>query len=588
MIDAGSPFVLLSDGREHDAPARLFERPVAIIRADAIADVAAALEQVADNSARGMHLAGFLSYEAGFAFEHRLTPLAARTEPGLPLVWFGAFERVETIAPQDVASRLPQAAGAVATAPDPATARAAYEEAVQDVQTLIAAGEIYQANLTFQCRVHFAGHPLSLYANLADRAEARWGGVLFTGEHWLLSASPELFFTLEAGRLTSRPMKGTAKRGSGRADDEAAAAALAADPKNRAENLMIVDLIRNDLSRVATPGSVRVPRLFDVETYPTLHTLTSTVEATIAPGLGAVDVLRAMFPCGSITGAPKIRAMQAIAELETVSRGAYTGSMGWIAPDGDAAFNVAIRTLTLRHGAQEARLGLGAGIVADSSPADEWAECLTKGAFVTAGQRRFDLLETMRFDPVEGIADIDRHIARLQCSAAALGFAFDRHDARNALQAATFRLREAHCIRLRVSRSGATAIEVRALPTAAHEPVRVAMSPLPVASEDFRLRHKTSDRAFYDEARASSAAFEVLFVDGGGFVTEGSFTNVFVERDGGLLTPPLTRGLLAGVLRERLIAEGRAVECDLKVADLRSGFWIGNAVRGLIAARLSD
>jgi para-aminobenzoate synthetase/4-amino-4-deoxychorismate lyase len=430
-----------------------------------------------------------------------------------------------------------------------------------------------------------AGHPLALYAAIRARALAGHGALLFTGAHWLLSFSPELFFTLDEGRLTARPMKGTAVRRPGRTADEAAILALREDPKQRAENLMIVDLLRNDLSRVSKPGSVRVPRLFEIETYPTVHQMTSTIIAALEDGLGPVDVIEAIFPCGSITGAPKIRAMEIIADLEPGPRGVYTGAIGRLAPGGQASFNVAIRTLIVKAGGSKAAIGLGSGIVADSVAADEWRECLAKGKFVETG-RSFDLIETMRFDPEIGVIDLDRHIARMKRSAEALDFAFDRHHARNELQAATFRLREARMLRLLLSRTGAIAIESRSLPDTPAEPVPVAVALLPVAPDDFRLRHKTSDRAFYDEARAAAGTFELVFTDPEGFLTEGSFTSLFVERGGRLLTPPLARGLLPGILRERLIEEGRAEEADLRRGDLAGGFLIGNAVRGLIRARL--
>ena len=583
-VDGSAIFVLCDDGR--DGSAKLFTHPIEIVQADTIDDVLPALDRIAGGAARGLHAAGFLTYEAGYALEPRLRPLGVRVLPGLPLVWFGLFASVRTLWADEIARHLPDPAGATAVRPEPGIARTQYEARVRDAAELIAAGDIYQANLSFPNDVRFAGHPLALYAGIRARARAGWGGALFTGSHWLLSASPELFFTLAGDRLTARPMKGTAVRMSDPAVDAQAAAALAADPKQRAENLMIVDLLRNDLSRVSVAGSVTVPSLFQVETYPTVHTMTSTVEAELSPGLGPVDALRAMFPCGSITGAPKIRAMQVIADAEHGARGAYTGSMGWIAPDEGAAFNVLIRTLTVAHGSDRATLGLGAGIVADSRPEDEWRECLLKGAFVCAGQPRFDLVETMRFDPQDGLPDLDLHLERLGASAAALGFAFDRHRLRNDLQAATFRIGDARVLRLRLARNGAVAIEARPMPPRPVEPVSVALRALPVTAHDYRLRHKTSDRGFYDAARRDGGTFETLFIDPDGFLTEGTFTAVFADDGGILLTPPLARGLLPSVLRARLIAQGRAREADLRPADLTGGFWIGNAVRGLVAARL--
>jgi para-aminobenzoate synthetase / 4-amino-4-deoxychorismate lyase len=569
MASVSAPFVLLDDARP-GGRARLFTAPREIVETRDPAAILACLERL-----RGAGAAGFLAYEAGHALEDRLAPLrSAPADDEPPLLWFGLFDGDEEV---DALSFLPDAAGAWAGPAQPLISQAEYDTALAAVKAHIAAGDVYQANLTFAAEVPVAGSPLALYAALRARARAGHGGIVFTGTHWILSFSPELFFTLADGRATTRPMKGTAP-------PDADPAAFAADPKQRAENLMIVDLLRNDLSRVARPGSVKVPELFAVEAYPTVLQMTSTVTAELEDGLGPIDLIRALYPCGSITGAPKIRAMEIIAGLEASRRGPYCGAIGRVAPGGEAAFNVAIRTLTLRAGETSARMGLGSGIVADSGAEDEWRECLAKGAFV-ATDRRFDLIETMRFDPHDGIADLDRHLARIKASAAALGFPFDRHDARNDLQAATFRAGPSR-VRLLLSKTGALAIETRPLEPAPDGPVEVAIAPLPVAADDFRLRHKTSDRAFYDEARAAGGAFETLFRDPEGFLTEGSFTSLFVEKGGKLITPPLFRGLLPGVLRARLIAEKRAREGDLVEADLAGGFFIGNAVRGLVRARL--
>jgi para-aminobenzoate synthetase/4-amino-4-deoxychorismate lyase len=585
MPGDSAPFILFDDARAGGkASGRLYRRPLEVIETRRPADVRPALQKLRDAERSGLHVAGFLSYEAGHALERRLAPL--RSAPGAgepPLLWFGLFDRWEEVALEVM---LPDAAGAWSSEPRPMIERSDHEAAVARVKAHIEAGDIYQANLTFAAEIRTAGDPLALYAAMRGRAQAGHGGIVFTGAHWLLSFSPELFFTLDAGLITARPMKGTARRGASPETDSAAARALAADPKQRAENLMIVDLLRNDLSRVAKPGSVKVPALFSVETYPTVHQMTSTVTAEIEDGIGAVDVIEAIFPCGSITGAPKIRAMEIIAEMERARRNAYTGSIGWIAPGGKSSFNVAIRTLTMAVGENRATMGLGSAIVADSEASDEWLECLAKGEFVAGDQRRFDLFETMRFDPHEGIVDLERHLVRLKRSATELGFPFDRHSARNDLQAATFRLRGPRTIRLRISQSGAVAIEGRPVRRTPVEPVRVALRPRPVASGDFRLRYKTSDRAFYDEARTATGRLEVIFEDESGFLTEGSFTTIFVERGDKLLTPPLSRGLLPGILREKLIEEGRAEEADLKADDLADGFYLGNLVRGLLKASL--
>lgn len=581
MLSPDRPFVLLDDARAADAaPARLYRDPVATIVARNRRDVAAALDAIRGET---RHVAGFLSYEAGHALEPRLAALGG--DAPLPLLWFGVFEGYEEIPAADVSARLPDPHSAWAGSPRPALGRADYDAAFARVAGYIAAGDIYQVNLSFRAELPVAGHPLALYAGLRARAQAGYGGVVWTGEDWLLSLSPELFFALHDGKVTTRPMKGTAARGASPADDAAAVAALSADPKQRAENLMIVDLLRNDLSRVAEAGSVEVPRLFSVETYPTFHTMTSTVTVRLPEGRGAIDLISAIFPCGSITGAPKIRAMEIIDEVEQGPRGAYTGSIGRIDPGGDAAFNVAIRTLHLQEGGRGAMIGLGGGIVADSRMGEEWDECLTKGRFV-ADPRMFDLIETMRFDPEGGIHLLDRHIERIRASAATFGIPFDRHAVRNELQAATFRIAAARRVRLMLSQSGRIAIEIARLPHTPEGPVDVALARLPVSPDDFRLRHKTSDRAFHADARHQAGTFEVVFLDPDGFVTEGSFTNIFVKGEGALLTPPLSRGLLAGVLRAELLSNGSAVEADLRPEDLANGFFVGNASRGLLPATL--
>lgn len=591
-LTGGAPFILLDDCRAGGAGARLFRDPVETVTAAGPAEVEHALAWIRQQGVAGRHVAGFLGYEAGLALEPRLHALDRPRHPDAPPdLWFGAFDRVETIAGEDVAALLPDPRGAWATQPVPRVDRAAYDAAFERVAGYIRAGDIYQANLSFRADLTVLGHPLALYARLRDSAAAGWGGVVFTGRHWLLSASPELFFTRTGDRLVARPMKGTAPRRADPAEDAAAAAALAADPKERAENLMIVDLLRNDLSRVARAGSVRVPELFTVETYPTLHTLTSTVTADALPGSDAVATLAALFPCGSITGAPKIRAMEIIREVEGSRRGVYTGSIGWIAPSGDAAFNVAIRTLALpadaRNGARPASIGLGSAVVADSRVDAEWNECLLKARFVTRGASAFDLIETMRAEPGIGVVDWRYHRERLAASAGALGFAVPA-DLPARIDAAIAGLEAPARLRLTLGMAGEVRIALSAIPPAPPAPVRVAIVPLPVDAQDFRLRHKTTDRAFYDDARAAAGAFEAIFIDRDRYLTEGSFTSLFVERDGRLLTPPASRGLLPGILRRRLIEDGRAVEADLTPADLTGGFLIGNALRGLIPALLGD
>ena len=591
-----APFILLDDARPDGAsPARLYEAPREVVLARRVEEVEPALERIAALSAEGLYLAGFLAYEAGLALEPRLAPLAAsRVGATGPLVWFGAFESYREIAGDEVPAWLTgQASGPAQVGPlDPALSPGGYGAAFAALQEKIAAGDIYQANLTFPLAGSFRGDPLALYAAARPAAGAGYGGVVFDGTHWLLSFTPELFFATRGGHAMVKPMKGTRPRGRDAAEDAALKAELEASDKDRAENLMIVDLLRNDLSRVAEPGSVKVEQAFAVESYPTVHQMVTTVRAKLSEGTGAVDMLRALYPCGSITGAPKIRAMELIDKVERDPRGPYCGAIGRIDPGGDAAFNVAIRTLRLTPGENQrghAVLGVGSAIVADSEVLTEWRECLVKGGFVRLAAGGADLIETMRFTPEAGIPLLELHLERIKGSAAELGFAFDRHAVRNAIQALCFEADAPARLRLVAGRSGAYCLELGELPAPLSEPVSCAVLRLPVDSGDWRLRHKSSDRHFYEDALAAAhgvGASEALLIRDDGLVTEGSFTNLFVERDGRLLTPPASLGLLPGVLRRSMIEAGRAVEAELTLADLEHGFLLGNALRGLMSAVL--
>ena len=605
MFSADRPFVLLDDARATGAaPARLYRDPVAVVRADKMEELEACFASLSQARLAGQHVAGYLSYEAGLGLEERLRGKMPRERP-TPLVWFGIFKDYKELSPNAVVEGLPDRNGAWLGRLQPLISREAYDAAFKAVQNYIISGDIYQANLTFRAEMDFSGHPLALYAAIRSRAQAGYGGAVFDGTNWMLSFSPELFFALKDGRITARPMKGTAARVADPEADAKVQLQLHSDPKQRAENLMIVDLLRNDLSRVAEQGSVQVPELFHIESYPTIHQMTSTVTALLQDGLDAVDVIRQIFPCGSITGAPKIRAMEIIDELERAPdgsgpRGIYCGSIGRIdAPDetgrSDAAFNVAIRTLFLNSGKETLSIGLGSGIVADSNGDDEWRECLAKGRFAKVdanaeGGHKVDLIETMAFDPASGIKRLEAHLERMKTSASTLQFEFDRHAARNAIQAITFHQDTSAMVRLHLGQSGALAIELKPMPTPQDGPVRCQLVPMQADKADFRLHHKTSDRRVYDVAGEEDGPGEgvhPIFVDGDGFVTEGAIWNIFVERDGKLLTPPLARGVLPGVLRAELLESGQAVEADLRAEDLADGFLVGNSVRGLVAGEVA-
>ena len=579
------PVLILDDAARGQLEA--FQRPLGLIRADTAEEVPAALAAIEAARASGRYVAGYFSYELGYVVEKRLAPLLPSVR-AVPLLWFGVFDAPTIIvgASIDVAFNSWIAgrtyAGPLAHEWD----RNAYGARFDRVRQLVAAGDLYQVNLSFRSHFAFVGDGLAYFRTLRTHSAARYGAYIDDGERQILSLSPELFFDLKAdGALLARPMKGTAAREADSAADALARLSLAESTKNRAENLMIVDLLRNDMGRIAEIGSVGVRDLFAVETYPTLHQMVSTVTAQLKSGAGVEAVIRALFPCGSVTGAPKIRAMEVIAELEQSPRGVYCGAIGVFAPDGSARFNVAIRTTTIAEGRGE--LGIGGAVVQDSDAESEYAECLLKARYVEAARRPLELIETLRFGPREGFVRLDLHLARMARSAAAFGIGFDKNAALQALRATTDNAMEGLRLRLALSEDGAFACTAGPL-SRSEAAWTYVLSPLTVLSTDTLSQHKTNWRGLYDDeyARISKTigCNEVIFLNERGEVVEGSRTNVFVKRDGKLLTPPLSAGALDGVLRRALIDEGRCVEAALMPQDLTGETYLGNSLRGLIRA----
>ena len=464
-----------------------------------------------------------------------------------------------------------------------------HAEKVERIRQWITEGDCYQVNLTFPLDFQVYGHPLALYARLRARQPVRYGACILTPDATILSFSPELFFERSGSRVVTRPMKGTAPRGAIRADDEANRAALLASQKERAENIMIVDLLRNDLGRLAEPGAVRVEALCDAEAYPTLWQMVSTVSAEL-PDVSLYDIFRALFPCGSITGAPKIRAMQCIAELEEAPRGLYTGALGWVAPAGVCRFNVAIRTMEIGKKGR-GRLGIGSGIVIDADPAKEYAECLLKARFLTGFDPGFELIETIRLE-AGAYPFLAMHMDRLQASARSLGFACDPPaivealiDRANACQSGDYR------VRLTLAHDGRFSITQASMPQDRND-WQIVLADEILDCNEYLVRHKTTARLRYDQALAELAGMpevlDAIFCNERGEACEGARSNVYVERRGVLLTPPLSCGLLPGVMRRHLLETGRAVEQILLREDLleASAIFVSNALRGLVPVTL--
>lgn len=578
-----SPAVILDDAQSGQM--RVFSRPASVVSAQRPEEVEDAFVRIEAALAAGKHVAGYFSYELGYLLELRLKPLLPSVGPG-PLLWFGVFEasqqyEAEAYLAQHVRGRA--YAGPLRhewSAKD-------YAARFRKAHRLIEAGDIYQANLSFRSQFAFAGDPLALYRDLRTRSGAPHCAFIDDGERRILSLSPELFFSVSAGgRILAKPMKGTAPRGDTPALDAEARARLRASEKDRAENLMIVDLLRNDIGRIAKTGSVAVEELFAVESYPTVHQMVSTIRAQRKRGVRAREIVQALFPCGSVTGAPKIRAMEIIAELESSPRGVYCGGIGYFAPDGSASFNVAIRTMTIGEGCGE--LGIGGAVVYDSYVGPEYAECLLKARYFELARPSLGLIETLRWSATEGFVCLERHLARMASSAAALGFLFDNDAANAALIAAVAKDESPLRVRLTLTEDGAFHCTASPLPLSKAE-WRYRISTQRVWSGDALLRHKTTRRELFDSDHAAAAGCgydEVLFLNERGELTEGSRTNLFARIQGELVTPPLACGLLGGCLRAHLLDTGQCRERALVPHDLEIAeeVWLGNSLRGLIRA----
>ena len=645
--ERGTVFALLDDCDA--SPARRSSRLYTRFVREHVAHDASRLEEVcafADADVRsGLHALVLGDYEFG-----RDLHLKHATQRGSGSLRFLLFERCEQLTREEVDAwlaerdRAESALCAQGTGIDPSVAGAAhvtetvtpdaFDAAITAVHEALCAGESYQINYTYRLKFDVFGSPLGLYRRLRARQPVHYGALIaLPADRWIVSCSPELFIEKTGERLRTRPMKGTTARGRTAEEDAGAETFLRNDPKNRAENLMIVDLLRNDVSRVAKTGSVHVPALFSIEPYPSIWAMTSTIEAELIDGASFADVMRALFPCGSITGAPKHRTMELIDEIETTPRGLYTGTIGWYdAPSatvggvphacGDFCLSVTIRTLTLdapteNTGLRPGTMGVGGGIVLDSVAADELAECRLKAKFLTGADPGFELFETMRASREAGVAHLDRHLARLATSAAHLGFPFDESALREQIAERCAQLDAGgeHRFRLALSKVGRIGIvtaplgpvatlgpdvdeDAEAMSDGASGPlVGVLLAPAhgfaSMRSNDWLLRHKTTRRAEYDrgwrEAEANGA-FDMLFFNERGELTEGGRSNVFVKLEGGWWTPPLTAGLLPGVMRQVLLDDPAfgASERVLTLRDLHDAeaLIVCNALRGALAARI--
>ena len=602
-----------SDPRDDAAPRlrHAFAAPRAVLAAHAPGELRAVLDAVQAAAQAGRWCLGWLAYEAAPAFDAALAVHAP--EAGMPLAWFAVYD-----APRPWPSDPPPGAASVQWGAGPG--RTGFDAALARIQQGIAAGRYYQVNYTAPVAgVLQAGDARALFAALQraqpggyaahidmgsaddegdEGDEGGAGDERRTGRH-LLSVSPELFFDWRAGAdgagpILARPMKGTAPRAAAPEQDALHAAQLAASPKERAENVMIVDLLRNDLSRIAAPHSVRVPRLFDVQALPAVWQMTSDVQARTRAGTTLWDVLAALFPCGSVTGAPKAAAMAAIRALEGGPRGAYCGALGLVRPDGAgglaATFNVPIRTLQL-HGAQ-VRCDVGSGIVWGASADAEWREWQGKRAFAERAGTPFELLETLALEDGR-LRHLERHLARMADGCAHFNYPWSEARVRACLDA----LAAAHAsgpwrVRLLLDAQGAPRAEAFALqPTAEPVRLRLADRPFEAAHGEF-VRHKTTRRAHYAAFAPApgSGVFDTVLWNEAGEITESTFGNLALLLDGRWVTPALHCGLLPGVGRAVALEQGRVREAVVRLADLPrvQGWAFMNSLRGWLPAELAD
>ena len=572
-----------------------FANPQRIIFADQLHDVLPALREVEDSVNNGFHAAGFLSYESAPAFD---SVPKAHSSSGFPLLWFGLY-------PQPRLISLPQPASPKSALTwSPTVSRATYNSAIEQIKNQIADGRTYQVNYTMRLQTDFNADAWNFFLHLAQ-SQNNHAAYVDTGRFVIASASPELFFQLDGETVTCRPMKGTTRRGRTTLEDVEQAQWLKDSEKNRAENVMIVDMIRNDLGRIAKTGSVRVPELFATEKYPTLWQMTSTVQAQTDVSL--TKIFSALFPCASITGAPKVSTMRIISELETTPRKIYTGSIGYIAPNRKAKFNVAIRTALIDRETHTAEYGVGGGIVWDSTSADEYEEALLKARVLTESPPQFSLFETMLWTPEEGFFLREKHISRLIDSAEYFDFPNSRRGGvpppqlpeqilETYLNEISSKFNSPQRVRLLLDKNGDLSHESKpfqpSMLEAASPPPRtaagasnalkVSLAKQPVNSNDIFLFHKTTHRAVYENAKRDFPhSDDVLLFNERSELTEFTIGDLVVEMDGNLYTPPISCGLLAGTFRGYLIETGQVKERIIRVDEIEecSQIFFVNSVR---------
>ena len=563
----------------------VFQEPLEVISTYDVTEVTALLSVIESKVEKGNYAAGFISYEAAPAFDEANT---VKEIDDFPLLWFGIYHSSPlAYSSEDIADINLTGFSSKVELP-----KRAYLSSVKKIGKYIREGDIYQANYTFRSKLDFSENaeqfsPYKLFRSLFKSHPVPYAAYVNTGKEELVSISPELFLEKNGRVLRSIPMKGTAHRKLNAKEDLLAADELSKDPKNRAENIMIVDMVRNDLGRLCCPGSIKASPICHVDTYNTVHQMITSVKGVLPEDISLPDIFSATFPAASITGAPKIRAMQIIDELELSPRKAYTGSIGCVLPGGDFSFNVAIRTLIYSDSGVE--LGIGSGVVADSIPEDEWKESLLKSTFVSKQLPGFELLETILWTAEKGFIYLDEHLKRLQDSHRYFMWNWDYDKVLQRLkeELQVFTSAKFARIRLRSSQNGNVSVEVYPLdkPGWGKDFLKIKISRDQTDSGDVFLFHKTTNRDFYNNQfkQALNEGFdEVIFVNEKNEITEGAISNIFIRKKEQWITPAVSSGLLEGVWRAAKIAELNAEERILNIDDLKNAdeIMLGNSVRG--------
>ena len=548
-----------------------FDNPLAVLIATKAEEVRSVLDQVETATQQGYQCVGYVAYEAASALDTSLTVHPSKR----PLAVFGIFTSCQRLT--TLPSNKPSAVWL-----RPVMSCEQYTSKIQAIKTLLAHGESYQVNLTHTLQGTYEGEPLDLFATLYDAQPTAYAAFLQLNDLAIASVSPELFFCLDGDQITTQPMKGTAPRAVNAEEDLANKHALESSEKDRSENIMIVDMIRNDLGRICQPGTITADNLFAIESLPTVWQQTSSVSGKTEARFS--DILSTLFPCASITGAPKKRTMEIINALEDDARGIYTGCIGVLKPNRSMRFSVAIRTLVLDTDTRSASYGIGGGIVWDSAPLSEWQESLDKSKLLNGVSPM--LLETMKYDPRDGVVLLDRHINRLVAAASTHAYPLNPTQAKELVQ--RFSATEKRKLRLLADRSGRLSLESSDFPPI-KAVFRLGLADAPIQREDFRLRTKTTQRTLYDQNRGARLDIDdVILFNEDNEITETTIFNLYLKIQGVLYTPALPSGLLPGVYREHLLALGAAKERVLSVQDLSKaeGLYVSNAVRGLCPAIL--